>query len=159
MGNFNCKECVVKDSNYNQELCLGQDKQNSENKEKIYIDKAGNKSKHIKKDPSRIDEKNSEFSNINGEKLAMEDKEILTKIGNNFKKINGNEFDSQNNYNIYNSNPHEENNSQEGRYIDPYGQNYQEYDLSNLEYKQDSLQYDQNPGTYISYKELKIPKE
>ena len=155
MGKLNCKECVAKDSNNIQELCLDQDKQNSD---KICIDKAGNKSKHIKKNPSRIEEKNSEFSKANGEKLAMEDKEILSKIGNNLKKINGNEFDSQNNYNIYNLNPQEENNSQEGRYIDPYGQNYQEYDLSNLEYKQDSL-YDQNPGTYISYKELKIPKE
>ena len=157
MGKLNCKECITNGSIFIQELCLGKDTQISENEDNIYIDKAGNKSKLKKKDKSKSDEKNSEFSKINDENLATEDKEILAKIGNNFKKINSNEFGSQNNYNN-NLNSPEENNSQEGRYIDPYGENYQDYDLSNIEYKQDSLQYDQNPGTYISYKELKLPQ-
>ena len=166
MGKLNCKECIAKDSSFIRELCLGQDKENPENEDKTYVDKAGNKTKHKKKESSRSDEKNSEFSKINDEKLAMEDKEILAKIGISFKKINSNELYSQNtnnnndNFDLVspqeNNNNHIDNYSEEGRYIDPYGQNYQDYDLSNLEYKQDPLQYDQNPGAYISYKELKI---
>ena len=169
MGEINCKDCITKDSKLINELCLGTGVHNLEDEGKTYIDKAGNKTKNKPKFKSK-NEDNDSLSIGDNNALPIEDKELLTRISYNFEKINDGFVDSSDSQRIYNdsnavlNSSQEKNNnlecpSYEGRYIDPYGPNYQDYDLSHLEYRQDSSQFDPNYATYISYKEYKTPSE
>ena len=164
MGEINCKECVDKDSNFMSELCLGNNTLKSMDSIR-YLENTYNKSKYKTKEQTKSDDKESAFSKNSGEKnmLGTEDKEVLTRISHNFEKINltKEEYEKQkinnnDNSNLHSSQENNDNNLQEGRYIDPYGQNYQDYDLSNLEGQQDMVQYDQNSCAYMSYKDYSI---
>ena len=167
MGEINCKDCVMKDLKSINDLCLDSNQQKLE--EDIYMDTTNNKAKHNPNDKSKTEDKNSPF---NGQKnsLGVEDKEVITKIGYDFEKVNDKSpdgFDSKNVFNknvIVNSSQEKNTNflnngSQEGRYMDPYGLNYQEYNLSSLENPQDIYENNQNYVSYISYKECKAPQD
>ena len=167
MGDMNCRECIGKDSNHFNELSLGEEKEkNNKDGSKIEYDKTKTRNEFTKND-----EKDSEFSK-NNIFMGLEDNEIINKISHNFERIK--DLDNDECIQKYNNSSYgpdtkvneqqeinfnfNQENNEEGRYIEPYGQNYQDYDLNNLEFRQGD-DYINNDVGYISYKDLNISRE
>ena len=163
MGEINCKDCAKQDQKFINELCFGSNSQTLDYETKIYIDKAGNKSKTMPKDNSKNEDKDSEFGDEKNP-LPKEDKELLSKINYNFEKINDESIEDVGSQKVFSNtdvilnstsekNSVEEFPSQEKRYIEPYEQSYQDYDLNNLEHPQNISQEEPKYDDYISYKD------
>ena len=163
MGEINCKDCEMKNTKFINELCSEACVEILDEENKVYVDKAGNKSKIMLKFNSKNENKNSEFSGDN-KKIATEDQELLSKINHNCEKVNDESLEDYSHKKIFSNsdvilNCTVEKNSEagcpskDGRYIDPYGQNYQDYDLQSSE-SQKAISQNQNYGSYISYKNI-----